>query len=102
MAAPLYPATTDQILLGRLQDVLMEPNNGGSSMSTNQFTTQQLINALQQASLDFQRDTGIVACHVGFQGAVIDGIPVSAGQEQVPLPQDCMDVRRRAWITLKT
>ena len=99
MPCPAYPAVSDQTLLGRLQDTLLEPNNGGSSLATNQFSISQLINSLQQASLDFERDTGVVACHVGFQGDTLDGIQVSSGQEQVDLPQDCMDVRRSAWIS---
>lgn len=99
MSAPTYPLITDQIMLGRLQDMMLEPNNGGVSMTTNQFSISQLINSLQQASLDFARDTGVVACHIGYQGDTVDGLAVTPAQETVDLPQDCMDVRRRAWIS---
>lgn len=98
MSAPVYSAVTDAIILGYMQDALLEPNNNGASMYTNQITTQQMINALNQAQNDFQRDAGAVMCHVGAQGDTTNGIAVSAGAESVPLPQDCMDVRRRAWI----
>ena len=99
MSAPSYPAVTDKMLLGILQDILLEPNNQGVSMQTSQFTLSQLENALNQASYDFQRDVGLVAEHIGFQGDTLNGLPVTPGQEQVQLPQDCMDVRRRAWIS---
>ena len=81
-----------------MQDAILEPNNDGQSMATSMFTLQQLINSLNQAQNDFQRDTGFVACHAGFSGDANSGINVSAGQEQVPLPQDCVDVRRLAWV----
>jgi hypothetical protein len=100
MAAPSYPAITDQTILGWMQDALLEVNNSGASMTTAQFTMAQLIQALNQASLDFQRDTGVIAEHIGFQGDTLNGIPVAPGQEQVPMPQDMIDIRRRAWITL--
>ena len=99
VSAPAYPQVTDQKLLGILQDVLLEVNNNGASMTTGQFTLQQLLNALNQASYEFQRDVGLVAEHIGFQGDTLNGLPVTPGQEQVQLPQDCMDVRRRAWIS---
>lgn len=102
MSSPSYPATTDQTLLGRLQDVLLEPNNGGASLSTTQFSISQLVNSLNQASMDFQRDCGAVACHIGFQGDTNNGIAVVPNTELVPLPQDTMDVRRRAWIAFDT
>jgi hypothetical protein len=102
MSAPSYPAVNDQIMLGRLQDMLLEVNNNGSSMSTGMYSLQQLINALNQASYDFQRDVGVVADHIGFQGDTLNGIPMTPNQEQVALPQDMMDVRRRAWISFDT
>ena len=98
MSAPSYLGCTDQLLLGWLQDSLLEPNNGGQSMATNMFTIAQMINAIQQSSLDFQRDTGIVSCHAGYQGDTSSAIGVTPGTEQVQLPQDTMDVRRLAWI----
>ena len=98
MSAPSYPATLDTTILGWLQDALLEPNDGGQTLATNQFAIQQLVNAIQQSSLDFQRDTGIVTCHAGFQGDTNSAIGVTPGTEQVPLPQDCVDVRRLAWI----
>src|SRR5690348_5718659 len=105
MAAPAYANLSDQDLLGIIQDRTLEPNNSGASMSTAQFGTTaadsltNVINALNQAQQDFQRDAGIVACHVGSSGDAVSGaIGVSAGVEKVDLPQDLMDTRRRAWI----
>ena len=101
MPSPSYQAILDTTILGWMEDALLEPNNGGQNLATTQFSLQQLIDALNQASMEFQRDTGAVACHVGFWGDSLDGIPVTPNEEPVPLPQDMMDVRRRAWISFK-
>lgn len=89
-------------MLGWLQDKLLEPNNGGASLSTTQFTLAQLENSLNQAQWDFVRDTGLITWHAGFNGDSNTGIEVTPNTEQVALPQDCMDVRRLAWIAYNT
>jgi len=99
MPSPSYPACLDTQLLGWIQDAILEPNNGGQSLATNQFTISQLVNCVNQASLDLQRDTGIVAEHLGFEGDTLDGIGATPEEETIQLPQDMMDVRRRAWIS---
>lgn len=106
MSAPSYANLVDQTLLGTIQDRTLEPNNSGASMLTAQFGTTpadsltNVINALNQAQQDFVRDSGLVVCHVGFRGdASVSPIGVAANQEFVPLPQDLMDTRRRAWIS---
>lgn len=89
-------------MLGRLQDMLLEINNQGASLTTSQFTLAQLENALNQAQMDIVRDTGLINCHVGFAGDSYNGIGVVPQTELVPLPQDTMDIRRRAWISFDT
>ena len=102
MSAPSYPQITDQTILGWVQDALLEPNNGGASLATVQFSVQQLINSANQSSWNLQRDTGCVSWHLGFNGDSLTGTNVTPGQEQVPLPQDSIDIRRLAWIGFDT
>ena len=101
MSAPSYlNGVTDQTLLGVIQDSLLEVNNGGASMTTQQFQLAAVIDALNQAQMDFLREAGIVVNHLGYEGDSNSGLGTTPQVETVPLPQDCMDLRRAAWIAL--
>src|SRR5208282_1616757 len=90
---------TDQTLLTELQAQTLEPQNNGASVTSTQWAIGDFLDAINQAQNDWLRDSGMVVKHIGYEEPGIQtGIGVVPQTEAVPLPQDCIDILRAAWI----
>jgi hypothetical protein len=94
--------TTDQDLLNVIEDRLLEVRNDGASVTSTQWVLADWITALNQAQRDFQKETAAVVTHLGFAGDSNNGIAVTPGTESIPMPQDCIEILRVAWIAYNT
>jgi len=96
-------STTDQECLNTLQARTLEPQNGGTSILSTQWSLADFINSLNQAQNEWLRDSGLVVTHLGYESPSVNtGIQAAAGQEVVSLPQTLIDILRVAWIGVDT
>lgn len=84
-----FYSVTDQELLNEIQHVLVETPNQGSSMSTDLWTTTEIIQYLNDRQRQLLRETGVV-----LKTGVVNGLPNVTRYE---LPEDCITLRRVSW-----
>jgi len=86
----LAPTITDRDLITEIEMHLQEPLNSSAWSGTEQFTFEQIVEALQKRLNLFLQETGVVQDIITIPGPV----PPS---NTIQLPQNVMDIRRAIW-----
>ena len=83
-------STTDQVLLGQIQDALLEPRDGGQSWPSGLWTREEMLHYCNQRQDSFLWDTFAL---VGIAATIAVGI----GVHRIALPVDWLHTMTVLW-----
>lgn len=89
----LAPSITDQDLITQIQIHLLEPTSSTSWIGTEQFTYQQVVDAIQKRIDQFKLETGLTL-------VVSEVVGPSPPAYSIDLDDTVIDVRRAMWKTI--
>lgn len=87
----MAPPLNEIDILGEIQDSMIEPNDGGLTWQSELWTTQEVLNYLNNRQYDFLKRT-----HLVLKRAPIN---VNPGVIRHPLPTDWVATQRVVWLS---